>query len=62
MAQESIALHRRLTSKFVAMALLFFLAPQVFLYFFASNTASDVLIESLSSPLTKSALDAGGLV
>ena len=44
-------LHRRLTTKFVAMALLLFLAPQVFLYFFSSNTASEMLIDSLRHDL-----------
>jgi len=51
MAKNTIALHRRLTSKFVVMALLFFLAPQVFLYFFSSNTATEMLIESLRDDL-----------
>ncbi len=55
MAQNTIALHRRLTSKFVVMALLFFLVPQVFLYFFSSNTASEMLIESLRENLKEKA-------
>ncbi len=51
MAPNAIALHRRLTSKFVVMALLISLAPQAFLYFYSSNTASDMLIESLRNEL-----------
>ena len=50
-AAKSVPLHRRLTTKFLAMALLLFLAPQVFLFFYSSNTASKMLIESLRDDL-----------
>jgi len=46
-----IPLHRRLTSKFVAMAVLFTLAPLFFLYFFSVSTASDALINTLKVDL-----------
>ena len=46
-----IPLHRRLTSKFVAMAVLFTLAPLFFIYFFSVKTASDALVDSLRADL-----------
>lgn len=48
---KNVPLHRRLTTKFVVMALLLFLAPQVFIFFYASNSASKMLIESLRDDL-----------
>ena len=50
-AARNVPLHKRLTTKFVAMALLLFLAPQVALFFYSSNTASEMLIESLRNDL-----------
>ena len=46
-----VPLRRRLTTKFLGMAIVLFLAPQVFLFFFSSNTASEMLIESLRDDL-----------
>ena len=50
-ALETVPLYRRLNFKFVVMALMLFLAPQVFLYYFSSNQASEMLIESLRDNL-----------
>lgn len=50
-AEKNVPLHRRLTTKFVVMALLLFLAPQVFIFFYVSNSASEMLIESLRDDL-----------
>jgi hypothetical protein len=50
-AAKNVPLHRRLTTKFVVMALVLFLAPQVFIYFYATRTASDMLIDSLRNDL-----------
>ena len=50
-----IPVYKKLTSKFAAMVLVLFLAPQVLLYFYSSNKASDMLIESLSDDLKEKA-------
>lgn len=47
MADPKIALYRRLNTKFIAMAFILFLLPQILLYFYTSNSASDMLVESL---------------
>jgi C4-dicarboxylate-specific signal transduction histidine kinase len=59
MAKNHIALHRRLTSKCIVMALLISLAPQSFLYFYSSNSASEMLIESLRNDLKEKAFLVG---
>ena|GEM_PF-3131512 len=41
----------RLTSKFLAMTLLLFLAPQVAMYYYTSNAASQMLVDSLRDDL-----------
>ncbi|MBL4790358.1 MAG: cache domain-containing protein, partial [Kordiimonadaceae bacterium] len=41
----------RLTSKFLAMTLLLFLAPQVAIYYYTSNAASTMLVDSLRNDL-----------
>ncbi|MBT5752491.1 MAG: cache domain-containing protein, partial [Rhodospirillaceae bacterium] len=46
-----IPLHRRLTSKFIAMAIMFTLVPLFFIYFFSAETASNALIDSLRTDL-----------
>ncbi len=46
-----VPLRRRLTTKFLGMAIVLFLAPQVFLFYYSSNTASEMLIESLRNDL-----------
>lgn len=50
-AQETIPIYRRLTSKFVGMILLFTLCPLIFLYFFSVNIASEALLASLRNDL-----------
>lgn len=59
MTQNVIRLRNRLTTRFIAIALLLFLAPQAFLYFFSSNTASNMLIESLRDNLKEKAFLVG---
>jgi len=46
-----IPFYNKLTSRFVAMAIMISLVPMVFLFFFSSNSASEMLIESLSDNL-----------
>ena len=59
MRQETIPLRKRLTSKFAALILLLFMVPLIFLFFYASNTASDVLIASLRDDLKEKAFLVG---
>ncbi len=54
-----IPVYKKLTSKFAAMVLVLFLAPQVLLYFYSSNQASEMLIESLSDDLKEKAFLVG---
>ena len=51
MSENQIALHRRLTSKFLAIALLTSLAPLLFFYFYATGVASQMLVDSLRNDL-----------
>jgi len=51
MTQYKIALHRRLVTKFVAMAVFLSLAPQVMIYLVASRTASTELFGAGSTSL-----------
>ncbi|NQV85236.1 MAG: response regulator [Rhodospirillales bacterium] len=51
MIEIKIPFYRRLTSKFLAMALVLFVAPQLVLYFYSSNAAREMLIGSLKNDL-----------
>ena len=50
-AVERIALHQRLSSKFVVIVFLLSFAPLSFLYFFSIDTAAEVLTDSLRDDL-----------
>ncbi|NQZ12504.1 MAG: hypothetical protein HRT35_35570, partial [Algicola sp.] len=51
MTDDKIALHRRLTTKFIGMAFLLSFLPLSFLYYFSTNSATEMLIESLRDDL-----------
>ena len=51
MEDARIVLHRRLSTKFVVIAFLLSFAPLTFLYIFSTNTATEMLIESLRNGL-----------
>ena len=51
MEDARIVLHRKLSTKFVVIAFLLSFAPLTFLYIFSTNTATEMLIESLGNGL-----------
>ncbi|MCJ8270658.1 MAG: cache and HAMP domain-containing protein, partial [Psychrosphaera sp.] len=51
MTDDKIALHRRLTTKFIGMAFVVSFLPLAFLYYFSTNSATEMLIESLRDDL-----------
>lgn len=51
MKHGRIALHRRLSTKFVVMAVFFSVVPQAVTYFFVSQSTSAVLLEALRTSL-----------
>ena len=53
MPANKIALHKRLTSKFIGMAFIVSLLPLTFLYYFATNSATEMLIDTLRNSLTE---------
>ena len=54
-----IPTHRRLTTKFTALTMLFTLAPLIFLYFYSTNAASNVLIAILQDDLREKSFRVG---
>lgn len=57
---NNIPWHRRLTIKFMGIAVLLFLAPQIFLYFYTTEKTSDLLISNLEEDLKEKAFLVGG--
>ena len=59
MKHGAIALHRRLITKFVAMAMFFFLVPQAITYVLSSRSTSAMLLETLRVSLEEKSFLAG---
>ena len=59
MKYQTIAPHRRLVTKFAAMAVFLSLIPQVVIYLLASQTTSSVLLETLRTSLKEKSVSTG---
>ena len=51
MIEVNIAWYRKLSSKFIALTILISLIPMAFVYYYATNSASEMLIDVLKNEL-----------